>query len=114
MLKQRILRVVEDLLDGQATPAARLEFGRLLAEAGLVQEGCAAAGAAADGYEAAGDLMGAANASLVMAEHLIHLGYHDLAAGRLERVLELLPEHHDAETIRDTVHHLFTRLDVGE
>ena len=113
MLKHRIARVVDDLLDGHHTPENRLEFGRLLAEAGLVQEAAAAAGAAADGFEAASNPMGAATASLVMAEHLIQLGYHDLAAARLERVLELVGDHGDAGGVREQVHHLFTRLDIG-
>lgn len=116
VLMQKMMRVVEGLLDGQATPEARLEFGRLLAEAGLVEEAAAAAGAAADGFEAAGDTVGGAGASLVMAEHLVHLGYHDIAAARLERVLQLIRDVDDpsAEAMRTTVHHLFTRLDIEE
>lgn len=111
-----MMRTVEGLLDGQATPAHRLEFASLLEEAGLVEEACAAAGAAADGYEAAGDAIGAAGASLAMAEHLIKLGYHDLAAARLERVLILIRglDHRSAPAMRDAVHHLFTRLDIEE
>lgn len=82
---RRLVLLVRDA--SRESPAARLDLAVLLADLGLGEEACAAAGAAASGFLAIGDERGAERASILLARLYLGLGHVDLAAARLDRLV---------------------------
>lgn len=82
---RRVALLVRDA--SRDSPAARLDLAATLADLGLVEEACAATGAAAEGFTRVGDRDGFDRASLLLVRLYLEMGHADLAAARLGQVV---------------------------